>query len=141
MGMDFYNYATPKAKKIHKCEMCGKPIEVGETYSYETGKWDGGFFDRKMHLKCFEMLSIMLCETKEDEFDWDELTDWWVETYCSKCKHLYVNNCERDEYCDPNYITNGICSRKAKNGCCKDLDTCNKITHICWCENFEREDN
>ena len=40
--MDFYNQKHAKARKSHKCEFCGKEIIPGETYSYESGKFDGG---------------------------------------------------------------------------------------------------
>ena len=39
--MDFYNQKHEKARKSHKCEFCGKEIIPGETYSYESGKFDG----------------------------------------------------------------------------------------------------
>ena len=39
--MDFYNQKHAKARKSHKCEFCGKEIIPGETYSYESGKFDG----------------------------------------------------------------------------------------------------
>ena len=44
--MDFYNQKHAKARKSHKCEFCGKEIIPGETYSYESGKFDGhGYYD------------------------------------------------------------------------------------------------
>ena len=39
--MDFYNQKHARARKSHKCEFCGKEIIPGETYSYESGKFDG----------------------------------------------------------------------------------------------------
>ena len=43
--MDFYNQKHVRARKSHKCEFCGKEIISGETYSYESGKFDGGAAD------------------------------------------------------------------------------------------------
>lgn len=124
------------AKKIHKCEMCGKPIEVGETYSYETGKWDGDFFDRKMHLNCFEMFTMILHEMGENEFDWDGLSEWWRDNKCWVCKHRYLP-CNPDGYCGMNMGLESPCSERTSYATCKAGDTCDEMTHICWCEKFE----
>ncbi len=46
--MEFYNQSLPKARKDHVCEFCGKKIHKGEKYSYESGKYDGDMFVRKL---------------------------------------------------------------------------------------------
>ena len=46
--MEFYNSNYRTARKTHKCEFCGKEIAIGERYSYESGKFDGVFFRKKI---------------------------------------------------------------------------------------------
>ena len=43
--MSFWNSTTHIARKLHRCEYCGKQIGVGEQYSRETGVYDGEFND------------------------------------------------------------------------------------------------
>lgn len=38
---EFYNRATPVARKDHICEECRCTIRKGETYERVAGKWDG----------------------------------------------------------------------------------------------------
>ena len=89
--MDFYNQKHAKARKSHKCEFCGKEIIPGETYSYESGKFDGDFFARKLCEPCFTMLAEFIDYTGEDEFQWDWIQEWLHDEYCKDdCK----DNCE-----------------------------------------------
>ena len=53
--MDFYNQKHAKARKSHKCEFCGKEIVTGETYSYESGKFDGDFY-RLTYMTCSKII-------------------------------------------------------------------------------------
>lgn len=54
--MEFYTSKMVIAKKLHICEMCGDKISIGERYSYESGKYDGHFFERKLHLECSNII-------------------------------------------------------------------------------------
>ena len=50
--MSFWNSRTRIARIPHRCEYCGKQIEVGEQYSRETGVYDGEFNDYSMCSRC-----------------------------------------------------------------------------------------
>ena len=112
MGMEFYGRTVPQARVLHKCEGCGQPIEVGKKYSYETGKWDGDFFARPMHLECFEVMNEILNALDDNEFDWDGLTDWWQNEKCSVCKHRHHPDID---------------------------DDCFEMTHMFWCAKWKPE--
>lgn len=43
-----------RARKSHTCYECGEPILVGETYSYQSGVWDGRGSSFHMHVNCEE---------------------------------------------------------------------------------------
>lgn len=85
--MDFFNQKNVKAKKLHECEFCGKEIVPGETYSYESGKWDGEFFVRKLCIPCYNMLYQFIQDTEDGEFQWDWVQEWLMYAYCTdECK-------------------------------------------------------
>ena len=90
--MEFYNHAFQTARKIHRCEFCSKHIKIGERYSYETGKWDGEFFVRKLCTPCYGMAAEYWCEV-DNEFDWDQITDYLSEKYCWSCQHSINEDC------------------------------------------------
>ncbi len=50
----FIHITTPKARKEHICEVCGKPIEVGERYLNIAYKRDMKMLSRKTHFGCNE---------------------------------------------------------------------------------------
>lgn len=67
MSLEFYNHKTPVSQKERVCEMCSGKIMSGEKYSYESGKFYGDFFTRKLHLDCFDVLTTY-CEEVDHEF-------------------------------------------------------------------------
>ncbi len=99
MSLDFYNHTYPKARKEHKCECCGQKIEIGQKYSYETGKYDGDMFSRKLCLVCENILQGYCSKESDEEFTWDEVSDWLHDLYCHDCEHGGGHNddCENTE--------------------------------------------
>lgn len=88
MSMEFYNVTTPKARKRHVCEACGRVIEVGETYQRETGKWEGDFFSRAQCLDCANVMDYWTTHlATENEFDYDGVQDDIREKFCYDCAH------------------------------------------------------
>lgn len=85
--LDFYNRSNPKARKDHVCEYCGKTIHKGETYSYETGKYDGDMFARKLCLVCENILGTFIKDLDDDGFDWWEVDNWLRDYYYCNCEH------------------------------------------------------
>ena len=52
--MKILHTTTPKARKEHKCNFCGKPISKGEKYLNIVYRQDGKLMSRKTHLGCCE---------------------------------------------------------------------------------------
>jgi hypothetical protein len=62
---DYFRPATNSvARKAHQCVCCFYPIAIGETYTRQTGFFDGRAFTNKFHAECFEVL----CTEGEGEF-------------------------------------------------------------------------
>ena len=99
--LDFYNKSKPKARKDHICEYCGQTIRKGEVYSYETGKYDGDMFTRKLCLVCENILCEFLNENGYDEFFWDWITEWLIDDYCYDCEHG-IKEKDDCEHCSSN---------------------------------------
>jgi len=85
--MEFWREQTLKARKPHKCEMCGGEIKPGEKYNRELGKFDGAFFTRALHIRCAEF-EADFCSYGECEFMWDEIYDFIVDKNCRVCPHF-----------------------------------------------------
>lgn len=131
--MDFYNAKIQTARKTHKCEMCGQDIKPGEQYSYESGMWDGDFFVRKLHIGCNNILSEY-CREIDNEFDYDSITEYWMEHYCANCEHRFPL-CKPDSKCGSNTET---CPDR-RNGKCTAEEPCDIMDRVCWCTKYKEE--
>lgn len=57
-----------RARKNHRCYLCGKAIEKGSTYLSRTGVNEDGFITARFHPSCEEY-------TRDwDEMDWETFT-------------------------------------------------------------------
>ena len=62
---NFFNPSeTRKARNAHQCSYCGEFIEVGDTYTFQKGNWEGSWFESKMHPECFNDM----CEQGDGEY-------------------------------------------------------------------------
>lgn len=64
----FFDVATPRARKAHRCDECRRTIEPGETYQRITGKWDGDIATYNRCAHCHA--AIVAIEELADKFDW-----------------------------------------------------------------------
>ena len=63
--MEFWRSRYVTARKKHRCEYCGAPINIGNRYSRETGVANGDFNDYCMCVRCRDV--------------WGDLNDGWDE--------------------------------------------------------------
>lgn len=84
--LEFYTATKPKARKRHKCDLCGKTIEPGEKYSCFSGKYDGEMFTSKHCMPCNNIVNAY-CDRYGNEYSEDEVADWLQQEYCDKCEH------------------------------------------------------
>lgn len=98
--LEFYTDVIHKARKEHKCEFCNDVIKVGKKYHRQSGKYDGEFFDRKIHMECDNMISEYCSENREyDDISYDAVNDWVYEKHCQACPdndecELLFNDCK-----------------------------------------------
>jgi len=52
MCWKFLNDTTPKARKEHRCELCGLPISVGQEHVARRGVFEGEAVTQRMHTDC-----------------------------------------------------------------------------------------
>jgi len=83
--LEFWSSQIHRAKKEHKCSMCGETIKVGERYCRYSGKYDGEFFDEKQCLFCEAAIAQYFDDTGEREYDEDSIRQYLYDEYCSKC--------------------------------------------------------
>lgn len=100
--MEFYNESKHKSRKKRVCELCGHVINVGDYYYSERGKFEGYFFSRDMHVHC-HYIESEFCSEVDDEFSWEEITDYIQDNYCRDCEHAACND-DRDDWTECNYF-------------------------------------
>jgi len=52
MSWNYIKQETPKAKKVHKCYLCGEDIKIGELHIARTGSFEGKILTNRMHFEC-----------------------------------------------------------------------------------------
>ena len=52
MSIETIAYATRRARKVHRCGMCTKRIEIGELHRVSTNVYDGRVYDWRECLTC-----------------------------------------------------------------------------------------
>jgi len=90
--MEFYSDGIHKARKEHKCIICNQIIAVGEKYHRQSGKYEGDFFDRCLHMTCNKMMDGYCEQDADNEFTVDGIYDWLREIYCY--------DCDKDDDCE-----------------------------------------
>lgn len=90
--MEFYSERLLTAQKLHICELCNNPIDIGCKYYRESGKFDGEFFDRCLHTHCHNA-EVEYCREVDTVFNWSQIIDYIQEVYCGECEKL--DECNR----------------------------------------------
>ena len=89
-----------------------------------------------MHQKCYSMFNYILVELGENEFSWDDLSEWWQDHKCYICENRFpLCKYSIDEYC-PKDVLPDNCPHNQNNKCTDADSTCTK-TRNHWCENFK----
>ena len=102
--LEFYNSTHPKARKQHKCDLCGKIININEKYHRYSGKYDGDMFDDCYCLICENLISEFCDKSNDSDYNADWISDWLHDEYCL--------NCDKHETCN---ISNLSCELIRKN--------------------------
>lgn len=62
-----------KARKQHRCDLCGEAIAIGETHRHWTGKDGGEFMSSRQHLECLAVTVADRWDAIDWESGWDEV--------------------------------------------------------------------
>lgn len=78
-----------KARKVHYCSDCGRPILPGCEYLAVRGMQDGSFFYEKEHIHCDAAIRAYEARTSREVYygRLDEVVEWLYETACPGCPH------------------------------------------------------
>jgi len=83
--MEFYNQMMSVAQNEYCCEMCTRRINKGEKHIYASGKYDGEFFQRRMHLGCHSLCEVYWSEVDNEIFDYLDVVEYFRDVYCYRC--------------------------------------------------------
>lgn len=59
---DFIAESAPKARKDHRCDVCGMTIEAGTVYTAQTYALDGWAYTWRQHTECAEIVAEVLAD-------------------------------------------------------------------------------
>jgi hypothetical protein len=89
MSTEFYREQERKARKTHKCDLCKTQIEIGESYHYESGKFDGNIFETHICNNCKPLQEAFFTINRNDldeGYTWDDVIDDINEIVCYDCR-------------------------------------------------------
>ncbi len=92
---DFWNETETKTRRDHLCSVCNETIPRGNSCMTANGCFDKEMFRIYFHHECLQMLKAFCCDTGENTWDADDITEYLREEYCSNCKN-YDNDCAGD---------------------------------------------
>ena len=99
MCLEFSTVSKPKARKNHRCDLCGMLINSGEKYHRFSGKYDDMMFVSTLHLDCERVVRAYTLEHNEDEWNEDWVFDWLREQVCMDCERYEDNNEDEEPDC------------------------------------------
>lgn len=83
---------TPKARKVHKCDVCGIEIPKGAIYHKQSGIHDGYPYTWKAHQDCAEMYWRIMkdthCLDHDDMIDVFDIEQEFIESYRGYYPHV-----------------------------------------------------
>lgn len=89
MSCEFYRKTVRKARKPHRCDLCRSQIEIGETYFYESGKFEGSMFENHVCNDCNPLQEAFFRINRNDldgGYTWDNLIDDINGIVCDDCR-------------------------------------------------------
>lgn len=78
--MTFWTHTRPKARASHRCDMCRRIIDPGETYLRGVGI-DGTAWTWKECAHCDALRDVARAQCSETEYDEETIADWEPETW------------------------------------------------------------
>ena len=84
-----------KSRKKHCCEYCGAVIEIGNSYSRESGKFEGDIQDYALCLRCRKLLDSNNPTWAMDDGELGNFHDAFMDSRfikCQKCNSSWVGD-------------------------------------------------
>ena len=95
MSEFWYSVIVKKSRKNHHCEYCGRFIEVGSSYSHESGKFEGEMQDYALCLRCRKLLDSNTATWNSDDGELGNFHDAFMDSKFIKC-HECGSTCVGD---------------------------------------------
>lgn len=82
--LEFSRTEQRKARKDHKCDVCGKPILKGREYVFVSQKYDGEINTFHQHIHC-DAVAAAYTEEYGGIEQVEDVADWLVCEVCESC--------------------------------------------------------
>lgn len=81
------NVTQCKARKMHYCMDCGRPILPGCEYMHTSGRKNGSFFSAREHIHCDAVINAFMQSTGHEVHynKLDDVVGWLYENACWNC--------------------------------------------------------
>lgn len=135
--MSFFRETERKARKQHKCSLCGAVIQIGEIYiDHADNLIDSEcVYQGKECLSCQPIKYEYLGSDYSDgEYNEESIREWWRDLKCGECENLYPVACKPSQDCAGKIPSE---CKWNKAGKCITDETCDDMTHYCRCENLK----
>lgn len=77
--MDCIRQGERRARKNHRCDLCGRQINEGELYCFQVCVEGGDLWENRLHEKCMGVCQDYSIENKVHEYDFDHVWEWYLE--------------------------------------------------------------
>lgn len=82
-----------KARKAHKCDLCGKYISKGAEYIYTTYVFDGHIYTEHRHIHCDAVINAAFAEYDAESYD-ECLYGIWEDICERLCSYDQLEECD-----------------------------------------------
>lgn len=102
--MEQISHSKQKARKQHKCDWCGLPIEIRSEYERSSNKHDGQIYTWKNHVSCAKIANeLKMFDSCDEGLTGDDFKECIKEEYGQIMSDHYTDIYESPDFKVPSF--------------------------------------